>query len=119
MSMKASGEKWRVEIGGTAYYFDSCRVACSGGIADIPLVDGGLYRRLSRPPIYEITLTARVPQGSLANWQTLLKTGAAVSQTLRIGSMLFGDGRLRQGYFRSAEGRNDAEVTLIFSATEV
>lgn len=119
MSMKASGEKWRVEIGGVTYFFDNCRVACSGSIADIPLVDGRLYRFRAKPPVYEITLTARTAQGNLEKWRELMTLSASVTQTLRIGKAVYSDCMLRQGFFRSAEGRPNAEVTLIFSATEV
>lgn len=113
--MNASGEKWRAEIDGTAYYFDSFSMECISKIADTPLIGGGVYRRRTLPAIYELTFGMRVGHSALESCRALMSARAATSCTIRIGQTVFSDCMLRRGGFKAADGKEKAMFEIRFT----
>ena len=113
--MNASGEKWRVEIDGTAYYFDSCRVECVSKVVDTPLVGGGLYRKRAQPAVYELSFSSVTPLNSLESCRALLAASAVSSCSIRIGQTVFSSCMLRRGGFTARDGEEKAAFEIKFT----
>lgn len=113
--MNASGEKWKVTIGSTDYYFDSCLIECVSKVNDTPLISGEVYRRRALPAIYEITLGVRKAHDQMSSCKALLASAASASTTVTIGQTVFTECMLRRGGFKAAEGDDKADFEITYT----